>query len=687
MNSQHRQAHRRSRVPLSCDPCRSRKLKCNREKPCQNCAARGEHSACKFRGPVNTAAPAASLNGDATRQRLDHLEELVKRLIAEHPQSSPPQNNDENGIPTPDTRRTSQAGSSSAFDDIADSPPGVTGRTVMDGVHSVYIDGDDWSVINELRTTWNQEQDELSDHNLRPTLSHTVDGSSLLFDQVKPIEKMEILSTLPPKQEVDWLISQFFDRQTLPLAIPPILHEPTFMREYNEYWRDPSQANYIWLGLVFSILGITMLAYHQYGEPPKYKGLSESLFRLYRVRTAQCLLRGDIAKCLPYTIETLRFNATAELNRKDDNRRGLWIMTGVVIRAAINMGYHRDPAQSPGISVMQAEYRRRVWYSVVSMDDMASFLGGFPRTTSAVYSDTLEPRNLHDCELSEDMTRLPLSRPLDEATDVTYLILKARLFRELGRVADFNSNPRLGSYDTVMDIDRAVHDVYESFPPHMKTPAAPSSPWETRTPPVPRRGDFSNLSLVAMYHRGVCTLHRKFLAKSRHDGLFKHSQDRCISSALSLLAFQEGLQPAFYRISQTRQMLMLGMMILFLELTLRRKVPEEEGAGPDNAVLLAALEKSCALLAEAINGCTELKRVYYFLASMLSSFRAGPEASSAQITMLEAPEQLLELSGGLPFDAFNASFSFGDYCPDAEFDWNTWDTFIEESSYEVGPIY
>ncbi len=39
-----------------------------------------------------------------------------------------------------------------------------------------------------------------------------------------------------------------------------ILHEPTFMREYHEHWRDPSQTNFIWLGLMFSILGITMLA-------------------------------------------------------------------------------------------------------------------------------------------------------------------------------------------------------------------------------------------------------------------------------------------------------------------------------------------------------------------------------------------------------------------------------------------
>jgi len=33
-----------------------------------------------------------------------------------------------------------------------------------------------------------------------------------------------------------------------------------------------------------------------------------------------------------------RYNETAELNRKDDNSRGLWMMTGGTVRAAINMG-------------------------------------------------------------------------------------------------------------------------------------------------------------------------------------------------------------------------------------------------------------------------------------------------------------------------------------------------------------
>ena len=383
------------------------------------------------------------------------------------------------------------------------------------------------------------------------------------------------------------------------------------------------------------------------------------------MRTAQCLLSGDIAKCLPYTVETLRFNATAELNRKDDNRRGLWIMTGVVIRTAINMGYHRDPSQCRGISVLQAEYRRRIWLSVTTMDDMASFLGGFPRTTSAMFSDTMEPRNLHDWDLSEDTTVLPPSRPLSEPTPVTYLIVKGRLSRALGRVADFNSTPGPSSHNTVLEIHRAVHGVYENFPPHIKV-----APARDTGGPVRTMANFSNLGLLGMYHRGICTLHRRFLAKGRDDDRFRFSREQCISSALALLASQEHLEPYFYKWSQTRQMLTLAAMIMFLELELRRKSPGT-GESPDSNLLLHALEQSCARWAEAMDACDEAWKVNQFLAGMLAGFHAGPGAGAgAESSQTVPPKTPLELAGFSPrFDAANGGFSFEKDLANTDFGW------------------
>ncbi|GKZ43548.1 hypothetical protein AbraIFM66951_004914 [Aspergillus brasiliensis] len=606
--------------------------------------------------------------------RIDRLEDLVKRLIAERQVGA-----SENVPHTPESAKLDDDNAVGNVQSNA-SEVACAGTTMIDGTRSVYRGGDEWydvlEEINALKQTWAENYDAAADE-VGSTPSHIADGSSLLFGQVKPLERIEILSTLPPKHQVDRLVAQFFDTENFRISVPPILHKPTFMREYNKHWRDPSSTNFIWLGLLFSILGLTMLSFHQFGEPPEYEGVSESLFQLYRIRTAQCLLNGDIAKCFPYTIETLRFNATAELNRKDDNRRGLWIMTGVIVRAAINMGYHRDPSHLPSISPLQAEYRRRVWLSVISMDDMASFLGGFPRMGSTVFSDTMEPRNLHDWELSEDTTTLPPSRPLEEPTAATYIIVKTRLFRAIGRVADLNNTPTLVSYDTVCEIDQALYDAYDRFPPHLhvhKKDNAISSKTTT---------NIARLNLCSMYHRAMCTLHRKFMAKGRLDSRFKLSHDRCISSALAILDFQVVLEPSWYKSSLTRQVLTLAAMILLLELELARRSNQPDTSSSNH--VLQMLERSCDLWSHAKDIYEEAARVHEILAGMISSF--GPKSATTSPPTGAGPSfDFQEFSPlVLPFDS--VAQSLDKEMSDIDIDWSTWDAFIQDTELQNGPIY
>ncbi|GAB1319362.1 Pyrrolocin cluster transcription factor fsdR [Madurella fahalii] len=692
---------RRLRIPLSCDPCRARKLKCNREKPCQNCTARNSQANCQFQGP-NHRPP--STTGDVLmRQRIDRLEGLVKQLAERQVRSS--------ALASNGTSR--EAG---------------PGKTVMDGVHSVYLAGEDLDAvldeIHALRATWD---DQIQD-SLWPALSHTVDGSSLLFTQAKPPERVDILSSLPPKAEVDRLIAFFFDQSSFPITVPPIIHLPTFMREYDDHWEDPSRTNLIWLGLLFSILGITMLAYHQHPdlEPSSYSGLSESRLHLYRTRTAQCLLSGDIAKCLPYTVETLRFNATAELNRKDDNRRGLWIMTGVIVRAAINMGYHRDPPLSL-FSPLRAELRRRVWLSVVAMDDMASLLAGFPRmVTGSVHADAAEPRNVFDWELSDDLhAELPASRPMAEMTPTTYLIAKGRLFRVLGRVADaVYSPPPLMSpfpggsssgYDAVLEVDRALRIAYDAIPEHLRPSLSPFSSLNPLLGPS-RTGNTGasvpNLGLLCMYHKGMCLLHRRFLSlRYRSDTRFATSRKACIASAHALVEIQQMIPPALYDISQTRQILALAAMVLVLELEVRRKcstpnaTEESRGGEHKDTVLMGALQTSCAKWAEAAGVCDEAGKTYRLLTRMVTGL-----VDDTRAMVVETMETETRMISGTaetdtpetPFDSilpgptprfnnaeapFYDSFKDMDVSTDMDFDWATWDAFIDETGYDTGPVY
>lgn len=246
------------------------RIKCNREYPCQNCITRDEQSSCHFKGAkidsLSNARRESQL--DPMRQRIDQLENMVKRLIAHQ---------------TPESPKPGDL-VASATKDVASA-----GKVVLDGAHSVYQGGDDWYdvleevsrpvpdskatstifyhlpvcchssstddfQINQLKNTWAQAQDDQVGHQTPPTQSQLADGSSLLFGQVKPIDRIEILATLPPKRELDNLVAVFFDRPTFPIAVPrtcqpqltwsanlihvlAIIHESTFMREVRAH--DP----------------------------------------------------------------------------------------------------------------------------------------------------------------------------------------------------------------------------------------------------------------------------------------------------------------------------------------------------------------------------------------------------------------------------------------------------------------
>ncbi|KAL4869867.1 hypothetical protein BDV12DRAFT_195875 [Aspergillus spectabilis] len=646
--------NRRTRPPLSCESCRSRKLKCNREKPCQNCTVRGEQAACVFKGSTNGAL--SSVHGDKIgepmRQRIDHLEQMVKRLVGQRQEIAPA------AAPTP-SPDGSQLGSGVV--NIPNLAP--VGTTVIDSGHSVYKPTEDWydvlQEVNELKRTWYETQDASVD--VRPTLSNSVDGTSLLFRQVERVDIVEILSSLPPKDEVNKLIAWFFDRASFPISIPPIIHEQTFIRELAKHWEDPSQTSVIWIGLLFSILGITMVAC-QFGELPEYEGISDSLFHLYRLRTAQCLQIGDIAKCLPYTIETLRFNATAELNRKDDNSRGLWIMTGVVVRAAVNMGYHRDPDHTPSLSIMKAEYRRRVWLSVVNMDEVASFMSGFPRMIPSINADTKEPRNIHDWELTHNTTILPDSRPLSEPTPASYLIFKGRLFHGLGEIIDILNGPYPDHYGRIIEIDQYLHNTYYNLPAHMRIDASKTTRESLKT-----ATDYSNLQLMLMYHHGVCTLHRNSIRKDRRDRTWDLPRSQCIRSALAMIDYQSLLKPTYYTFSRTRQMLARATMTLLLELESRRQSPEIE-SGVQTDTLLRAFENSVSLWRDASSVCEEAGKLYRILNNMLRSYEAFDEAGSPEFMSTESS------TGNVPFEDALLDIPDG-----RNIDWAWWDEFVEGS--------
>lgn len=146
----------------------------------------------------------------------------------------------------------------------------------------------------------------------------------------------------------------------------------------------------------------------------------------------------------------------------------------------MRMGYHRDPKMFPNISPFHAEMRRRVWTYVRLSDLLLSFQVGLPGMIRSADSDTEIPRNLYDDDFDEDCKELPPSRPYNEPTPISYLVIKARLSYAFGRVIEHTSSVQSGSYDVVLEIDAELRQARDLIPEHLQIP--PVEEWHLEQP-------------------------------------------------------------------------------------------------------------------------------------------------------------------------------------------------------------
>jgi hypothetical protein len=449
------------------------------------------------------------------------------------------------------------------------------------------------------------------------------------------------------------------------------------MKEYETHWADPKQTKVMWIGLLFALLSQTMTSYDMSGdEPPEYMGVSQSRSELYRLRSAQCLMLGDVSKCSPYTLETLVFYTMAEWARKGQNAPRIWMMGGMMVRVALQMGYHRlmappsslhaylychrDPSHYPNITPFQGEMRRRLWHFVYRGDSLTSFLIGLPSMLRATEQDTAEPRNLHDWELTEDMSEIPPSRPLSESTPVSYMITKSQILAVIGRIVEFMSSLKLYDYERVLEMDHDLERAFQEMPDYLKMRDDPDA--YNDNPSILNR----RIQLVFLYHQGMCVLHRKFVAQGRSDERFSPSRSRCIGSAMALLTQQYYLYVEakikksmashhWYRASYTTQEYILAAMIVVLEIRQRELEPFEGDAdarAKEQGEMRLALQKACLVWYNGDNSHDSAK-VYKALSSMLTQLPGSPLQPEDIPFVSDFPT--LQVPGSLATD-YNAAF-------------------------------
>jgi hypothetical protein len=319
-----------------------------------------------------------------------------------------------------------------------------------------------------------------------------------------------------------------------------LLHRPTFLRQYEAFWEDPTQVSVMWLGILFSTFAIAtrfhsnMEEYHDdLQEDPDMSKTTAALARMafYREKVVQCLILGEYTKCPPYTLEVFLSYFIMEYLRSRDTQFGIWLLVGMLVRIALRMGYHREPSKFPNISPFRAEMRRRIWSMVVQLDLMSSMQVGLPRMIQPSMYDVMEPRNLMDDDLDENMTELPPSRPESESTVMLYTVVRNRGMQIIARIVDLSNTGQSIAYREVLELDTALRDNYNGVPDSLK--GMSSSAFNAESDVAMRK-----MYLGVTFLKASLMLHRPFMLLGRTDSRYEYSRMACLDAALEILAFQ-----------------------------------------------------------------------------------------------------------------------------------------------------
>lgn len=617
---QFRVVRKRNRVPLSCAPCRHRKLKCNRQSPCDNCTKRGDSGSCAYAAPVPRKKNSqnhnvSSATPDDMQNRIDRLEGLVLSLMTNGAQAPGPAAAAQ--ILSTDSTTTGSGSVGPNFDNdqdettMMDDADGQEPESETDGVtksfgilkvdaekqRTFYVGEAHWaallSEIGEVKNYFVQHKKEYETQmekveQARKSMGADVGaGPALLFGSTIPPSRAEILAQLPSRYMSDILVGRYFN--TFDPATH-ILHGPSFQRQYNQHWADPSKSSIVWVAMLFAMMRLAMLSYGREGdEPPEFRGKCQDLAANYRTQMAHCLITADYTKPHNFIIETLIFHLHAEYTSNRDAETSVWVLVGMIARLAMRMGYHRDAKFFPNLTPFQGEMRRRVWTFVRSADLLFSFQAALPSMIRIGDSDTDLPRNLYDDEFGEDSTSLPPARPASEATPISYMIAKGRLSFGFGRVLEEVNGVDRKSYDEILKIDRGLREVYESIPEHLKL-----RPMSEQTL-APISLIMARFSLATVYHKSQCVLHRRFLRLARNGNRYTHSRRTCLESAMQLLSFQATQHQQSQERGRLRSLrnhidsltahdYLLGATIVSMDLYHHRERPDHDVSTPSTSV-------------------------------------------------------------------------------------------------------
>ncbi|KAK4127411.1 hypothetical protein N657DRAFT_566061 [Parathielavia appendiculata] len=465
---------KRKRPPVSCINCQKRKSRCDRRQPCGACEKRGEDRACRF-GPASIVSATA----------------LVRELAEQNMN---------------DRRGASHEGTEHSDDDRLSYRGPTTWSAVVESIHDIQ---------NSL-----QAEEEES------TISGAMYDLDLGCGDLLPVTTDQVLWTLPKRQDVDKLITAYFNAKSVAV---PFLHVNQFRRRYDKFWESPATTSMLWISILFSILscGVAIAGI-------KGISLSSSLgacdSKAYMAMAARCLHSGHYLKQRAMSVEAVVMYAHSRNMQNPDGDPSLWILLGLAVRLAQRQGYHRDTTKiSLNITPFEAEMRRRVWFVIESYDALFSYQHGMPSIIHDDSCDAGQPTNMADDDFDEDSVTLT-PRPHTDPLPILAYITKSTLLPLFRRIMKHALGVKPESLSSVAVLGEQLDKWYEAIPRCLKYRPIRHTSFTDANYTI-----FHRSMLELTYHMSRCALYRSCLVGGGGSNMRSLAFSVCRDSSLKML--------------------------------------------------------------------------------------------------------------------------------------------------------
>ncbi|RDW82800.1 hypothetical protein BP6252_03912 [Coleophoma cylindrospora] len=553
----------RRRPALSCVLCRQRKIKCDRKVPCRPCVASGNQF-CTYRADqapprrrYDTAStPAASTSSvDSQRppgvfvfnassntednnpitqpQESQTIRELaskiqdLEKLLSETKQQNNAVNNtlanpdnidssvqSNNNLKTPKVPKAEELFSANARDESRASRSRFFGHTNWMVMFSQFEILQDFSKEPE----WDESRALLQQ--CKATMRAIKSES-----KVNPHPLPNPRDYIPPRQLCDELVQLYL--RTFETTYR-ILHVPTFMKAYRSFWEDSAPADTIFVTKLLLVIAVGAAWYQ--GDSPLVSRPSTVSW----VSAARTWLQAPFEKA-QLSFDSIQLQCLLALARQanDIGADTFWASASNILTMALNMGLHRDPGMFPGVSVFEAEMRRRVWATVLEFAVQSNPYAGLPLLLSSEDYDCRPPSNLDDCDFDETTTTLPESKPADVFTQTSWqlaLLGSVSIRINVARVVNkIHSQP---TYDEVIKLHEALTEAYRAIPSFFR-PQNLESQYTSPNQPT----SFQVYMLDHLTRRYLIHLHCLYAARAGKSPQFYLSRKVCLDSSLALLSY------------------------------------------------------------------------------------------------------------------------------------------------------